>query len=631
MQAKTKNNNLGGLTIFLLSLVSFLAFGNTNLVEVDLFGDQVDSFLGKTVVTTKDHAFEDSRLRSAMIGNLNEFKVFYERKGTTYYNKEIESFFNKIAAKELISEEEWLSSFGYFTHTSCSRIQNNAVLELLVAGLYGESAAIKEKALNKLMWEVGHKSRAKYAADIKNALSVRPDRIEGKYLVAKGDLSPKEKQQMLLSVSSNDKLLRALCGDTEAEKEIIRIFRDTTNFEEKQKWVRPLAFIGSSACEKALIEGLNSTMFKLSSEPAAFFDGPDGGSVMYEYVFIRDPILKELGIIFEDEPIFNTGYWTWDNKYAESLNQWVSKKYGHPAWSYSNAFFRVAANLKNTCTCSRKKSLSGEGSVDSLSSGGIMGSQDLVATPSGIRLQSNTVWMVDLGSDVLMEFMPIPAGSFTMGLYNYRVNEMPEHQVTFANPFWMAKTEVTQAQFQQIMGTNTSEVKGDQHPADRVRLQEAVEFCRRLTERERKAGHLSSRYVFELPSEAQWEYVCRAGRKEDYVVNLDAVAWYLKRWNGKQPPTHPVAQKQPNSWGLYDMYGNVGEWCSDCYHDTYKGAPTDGSRWGDGVTATNCAGVGRGASVITRAKDCRPTFRGKANKRASGYILLGFRPVLNGK
>ena len=74
---------------------------------------------------------------------------------------------------------------------------------------------------------------------------------------------PEENQQMLVSVSSDDKLLRALCGDAEAEKEIIRIFRDTTNFEEKQKWVRPLAFIGTDACAKALIEGLNSTVFGL--------------------------------------------------------------------------------------------------------------------------------------------------------------------------------------------------------------------------------------------------------------------------------------------------------------------------------------------------------------------------------
>ena len=142
-----------------------------------------------------------------------------------------------------------------------------------------------------------------------------------------------------------------------------------------------------------------------------------------------------------------------------------------------------------------------------------------------------------------MEMVWCPPGCFMMG---------GTHLVRLTKGFWMAKTEVTQAQWRSVMGNNPSHFPGDNRPVEEVDWAECAEFCR-------KAGN-----GLRLPTEAEWEYACRAGSEGRYAGtgNLDEMGWYASNSGGK---THPVGEKQPNAWGLYDMHGNVWEWCADWY------------------------------------------------------------------
>jgi len=220
-------------------------------------------------------------------------------------------------------------------------------------------------------------------------------------------------------------------------------------------------------------------------------------------------------------------------------------------------------------------------------------------------------WVAELGGGVEMEFMPVAAGSFMR----------ESSQVTLSKPFWMAKTEVTQAQYQQVMGSNPSNFKGAQNPVETVSWNDAMEFCRKLTALERQAGRLPEGWEYTLPTEAQWEYACRAGTTGDYAGNLDSMAWYSSNSGNK---THPVGTKQANAWGLYDMHGNVWEWCLDDWHWSYSGAPTDGSRWGDG---SGSGRVDRGGGWLSDASRCRSASRAGINPADAGRDL-GFRACL---
>jgi formylglycine-generating enzyme required for sulfatase activity len=168
-----------------------------------------------------------------------------------------------------------------------------------------------------------------------------------------------------------------------------------------------------------------------------------------------------------------------------------------------------------------------------------------------------------------MKFVLIPAGNFMMGSPpddpKRNKDEVPRHQVVFSRPFYMQTTEVTQAQHRTIMGGNPSHFKGcDRCPVEKVSWFDAQEFIRRLNAREK-----TNKY--RLPTEAEWEYACRAGTRTAYYFgndpgSLGAYAWYRRNSGGQ---TRPVARKRPNRWGLYDMHGNVWEWCSDWYHKYY--------------------------------------------------------------
>jgi formylglycine-generating enzyme required for sulfatase activity len=179
---------------------------------------------------------------------------------------------------------------------------------------------------------------------------------------------------------------------------------------------------------------------------------------------------------------------------------------------------------------------------------------------------------LDLGNDVTMKLVLIPAGKFMMGSPNGQKgrddNEGPQHQVTITKPFYMGIYAVTQEQYQQVVGANPSHFKGPQNPVDMVSHNDAVEFCKRLTQ---KTGA-----VVRLPTEAQWEYACRAGTAGRFFFgdDKDEVRLTDYAWNGDHgdSKTHPVGQKKPNDWGLYDIYGNVWQWCSDWYADSYVDA-----------------------------------------------------------
>jgi formylglycine-generating enzyme required for sulfatase activity len=161
----------------------------------------------------------------------------------------------------------------------------------------------------------------------------------------------------------------------------------------------------------------------------------------------------------------------------------------------------------------------------------------------------------------------IPAGSFQMGS-NIRKPEQPVHRVT-VREFWLGATEVTQAQWQAVMGNNPSYFKkaGPDAPVEMVTWDDAQALVRTLTKLDRD-------WTYRLPSEAEWEYACRAGvAAELYGPGLE-IAWIQENSGGI---THPVGQKRPNAFGLYDMLGNVPEWVQDSWFEDHTGAPTDGS------------------------------------------------------
>jgi formylglycine-generating enzyme required for sulfatase activity len=189
------------------------------------------------------------------------------------------------------------------------------------------------------------------------------------------------------------------------------------------------------------------------------------------------------------------------------------------------------------------------------------------------------------------EFLHITPGKgkfpaeFTMGEDGGQPAAAPAHKVKFAQEFYIARYEVPQNLWEAVMGSNPSRWKGKRNSVELLSFDEAVEFCEKATRLMRAAKLITEKQVIRLPSEAEWEYVARAGTTTQYSfgdydeAQLKAHAWYTGNAAGNDPP---VGAKKPNPWGLYDIHGYLWEWCSDTWHDDYKEAPTDGSAWTKG-------------------------------------------------
>jgi len=227
-----------------------------------------------------------------------------------------------------------------------------------------------------------------------------------------------------------------------------------------------------------------------------------------------------------------------------------------------------------------------------------------------------------------MKFVFIPPGTFMMGSPSDepgRDSDEKQHQVTLTRGFYMQTTEVTQGQWRAIMGENPSSFKtcGDDCPVEQVSWNDCQNFIRRLKQKEG-----SNKY--RLPTEAEWEYACRAGSTTAFAnggitelkcghdPNLDAIGWYCGNAGSK---THQAAQKKSNAWGLYDMHGNVWEWCQDWYGDYASGSVTDPKGPSSGTVH-----VFRGGSWINYARNVRSALRRRFNP-AYRDNYLGFRAV----
>ena len=216
----------------------------------------------------------------------------------------------------------------------------------------------------------------------------------------------------------------------------------------------------------------------------------------------------------------------------------------------------------------------------------------------------------DLGQGVTLELVAIPGGTFWMGSPDGEgeKDEHPRHQVTVA-PFYMGKYPVTQAQWQAVMGNNPSRFKGADRPVENVSWNGCQEFMQKLNATVETHGRASLQ--FRLPTEAEWEYACRAGSETiwhfgDDPAQLGKYAWFDKNSDSE---THSVGQLQPNAFGLYDMHGNVREWCADTWHKSYDGAPTDGSAWERRDSDWRMLRVLRGGSRYSDAESLRCAVR----------------------
>ncbi len=262
------------------------------------------------------------------------------------------------------------------------------------------------------------------------------------------------------------------------------------------------------------------------------------------------------------------------------------------------------------------------------------------------KLSQAQYFTEDLGNGVTLDMVSIPGGSFMMGTEEEEIErlvkkfnwdgfrrEKPQHKVTVKH-FFMGKYQVTQKQWRAIaflpkvshdLDPSPSHFKGDDRPVENVSWENAVEFCARLSN---KTGR-----EYRFPTEAEWEYACRAGTTTPFyfgetiteeLANYDGSYTYANEPKGEyRKKTTPVGSFTPNDFGLYDMHGNVWEWCEDNWHDNYEGAPTNGSAWLSGISNTK---VVRGGSWINAPHYCRSACRFDLT-RADRLSNLGFRVV----
>lgn len=283
----------------------------------------------------------------------------------------------------------------------------------------------------------------------------------------------------------------------------------------------------------------------------------------------------------------------------------------------------------------------------------------IVAAPPPPRsaVSAGKAFSADCGNGVKLELLPVPAGAFTMGSPSDeegRFGNEAQAYVNITKPFWLGKTEITQAQWQAVMGNNPSFFKGDSNlPVECVSWNDAMDFCKKLTAKARAAGTLPANVEFTLPTEAQWEYACRAGTTSRFCFGDEESslrvfgnyydksgdkkydAEFRQKNNWKLSPdttyddgfveTAPVASFRQNAWGFYDMHGNVWEWCLDYYDPTLSGG-NDPCRATSGSGEYGSNRVYRGGSWFRPVRNSRSAYRGG---NAPGFRVrdVGFRVV----
>jgi formylglycine-generating enzyme required for sulfatase activity len=240
----------------------------------------------------------------------------------------------------------------------------------------------------------------------------------------------------------------------------------------------------------------------------------------------------------------------------------------------------------------------------------------------------------DLGNGVKLEMAAIPGGTFMMGSPESEEgrysDDSPQHRVTIPG-FFIGKYQLTQKQYQAIMGRHSSRFKGDNRPVEEVSWNDAVKFCELLSQRTGKK--------YTLPSEAQWEYACRAGTTTPFHFG-ETITTDLANYNGnytygqepkgvyREETTEVGSFGVANNFGLYDMHGNVWEWCQDNWHSNYEGAPIDGSAW-LGIEKNTNIRLLRGGSWYSHPENCRSAARDYDILDYDLYTI-GFRVVCSG-
>jgi formylglycine-generating enzyme required for sulfatase activity len=212
-----------------------------------------------------------------------------------------------------------------------------------------------------------------------------------------------------------------------------------------------------------------------------------------------------------------------------------------------------------------------------------------------------------------------------------RDDDETQHLVTLTQGYWLGRTEVTQKQWASLMGSSIRSLRskaggtrgmvgeGDDYPVYYVSWDDAMQFCRKLTERERSAGRLPDGYVFTLPTEAQWDYACRAGSDGPFANDLNSNEWYIANSGNR---SHPVGERGGNPWGFADMHGNVREWSLDWYGDYPQGGVSDPAGAPGGTYR-----VFRGGGWFSHPGRCRSAER---NRSSADFRIntLGFRVCL---
>jgi formylglycine-generating enzyme required for sulfatase activity len=213
-----------------------------------------------------------------------------------------------------------------------------------------------------------------------------------------------------------------------------------------------------------------------------------------------------------------------------------------------------------------------------------------------VKISAGTFQMGTVVGEESLNSLPLKphAGTSLKEAEEFFREELPQHLVTISRAFYMATTAVTQSQWEAVMGNNPSKFNGTDLPVEEVSWDDAQAFIVRMNKADPGKG-------YRLPTEAEWEYACRAGSTDISYGDLDAIAWYDGNSGGR---THPVGQKEPNAWGLYDMNGNVDQWCQDHYGETYyDGSPSTDPQgpWGGSYRVIRGGGWNSSASWIRSA------------------------------